>query len=136
MVELDDLHQHLQDNIAAAQNHYQKSVDNKCIPQPDFRIGDKVFIKVEHFRTTHPSKKLFERYLSPYEIITKAGSHSFTLRLPDNMHAVHPVFHVSTLEPAVLNTIPNCEQPPPPPVIIDGELEYEISEILDSKLDK
>ena len=136
VVELDDLHQHLRDNIAAAQKRYQKSADNKRLPQPDFRIGDKVFVKAEHFRTTRPSKKLSERYLGPYEIIAKAGSRSFTLRLPDNMHAVHPVFHVSTLEPSVPNTIPNREQPPPPPVIIDGEPEYEISEILDSKLDK
>jgi hypothetical protein len=51
------------------------------------------------------------------------------------MHAVHPVFHVSMLEPSTLNSIPNHIQPPPP-VIIDEEPEYEISEILDSKLDK
>jgi hypothetical protein len=51
------------------------------------------------------------------------------------MHSVHPVFHVSMLEPAILNTIPNCLQPPPPPIKVDREIEYEISEILDSKLD-
>jgi hypothetical protein len=52
------------------------------------------------------------------------------------MHAVHPVFHVSMLEPSTPNSVPNRIQPPPPPVIIDEEPEYEISEILDSKLDK
>jgi Chromo (CHRromatin Organisation MOdifier) domain len=52
------------------------------------------------------------------------------------MHTVHLVFHVSTPKPATPNTIPNREQPLPPPVIIDGEPEYEISEILNSKLDK
>jgi hypothetical protein len=52
------------------------------------------------------------------------------------MHAVHPVFHVSMLEPSTLNSIPNHIQPPPSLVIIDEEPEYEISEILDSKLDK
>jgi hypothetical protein len=52
------------------------------------------------------------------------------------MRSVHPVFHVSQLEPAFPNTIPNRIQSPPPPVDIDGEPEYEISEILDSKLDR
>ena len=52
------------------------------------------------------------------------------------MRAVHPVFHVSMLEPATPNSIPNRIQSPPPPVEIDGEPEYEISEILDSKVDK
>ena len=32
--------------------------------------------------------------------------------------------------------IPNCVQPLPPPVIIEGEIEYEIEEILDSKVDR
>ena len=36
------------------------------------------------------------------------------------------------LEP---NEIPNCIQPPPPPMEIKGELEYEVMAILDSKFD-
>ena len=40
------------------------------------------------------------------------------------------------LEPAFPNEIPNCVQSPPLPVDIEGELEYEISEIVDSKIDK
>ena len=52
------------------------------------------------------------------------------------MRAVHPVYHVSQLESSTPNTIPNRVQPPPPPVTVDGELEYEISEILDSKIDR
>ena len=52
------------------------------------------------------------------------------------MHAIHPVFHISQLEPAMPNIIPNRTQPPPPPPVkVDSELEYEVSEILDSKVD-
>jgi Chromo (CHRromatin Organisation MOdifier) domain len=40
------------------------------------------------------------------------------------------------LEPSIPNSVPNRIQPFPPPVIIDEEPEYKISEILDSKLDK
>ena len=50
------------------------------------------------------------------------------------MHAIHPVFHVSQLEPEIPNQIPNRVQPAPP-VEIDDELKYEIAEILDSKID-
>jgi Chromo (CHRromatin Organisation MOdifier) domain len=39
-------------------------------------------------------------------------------------------------EPATLNSIPNWVQSPPPPVEIDGETEYEISKILDTKIDR
>ncbi len=55
---------------------------------------------------------------------------------PPQFHAVHPVFHISQLEPAVLNLFPSHTQPPPPPIEIDGKPEYEVSEILDSKIDQ
>ena len=51
------------------------------------------------------------------------------------MRSVHPVFHVSMLEPATSNTFSKRIQLAPAPVIIDGEPEYEISRIVDSKID-
>ena len=93
-------------------------------------------MKAQFFRTMRPSKKLADKFLGPYEVIAQPGTHSFTLRLQDNLCAVHPVFHVSMLEPATLSTIPDRLQPPPPPVFIDGEPESEIAEILDSKVDQ
>ena len=95
-----------------------------------------MFVKAQFFWTTRPSKKLTEKYLGPFEVIARVSSHSYTLQLPDSMCVVHPVFHVSMLKPATPNLIPNRIQLPPPPVKIDGEPKYEISEILDSKVDK
>ena len=51
------------------------------------------------------------------------------------MCSVHPVFHVSMLEPTTSNTFSERIQLAPTPVIIDGEPEYEISQIVDSKID-
>jgi hypothetical protein len=135
-VDLDDLHSVMKTEIAKAQERYQVSADVRRLPAPDFKVGDKVFVKAQFFRTTRPSKKLSEKFLGPYEIIAQAGSHSFTLRLPQSMRAVHPVFHVSMLEPSSENTIPNRIPPPPPSVEIEGEPEYEIERIVDSKIDK
>src|SRR5882724_9613340 len=39
------------------------------------------------------------------------------------------------LEPATPNLSPDHVQPPPPAIIVDNEPEFEISEILDSKID-
>ena len=122
--------------MAHAQEHYQGPADAKQSPVLDFKVGDQIFVKAKYFRSTRPSKKLSEKNLGPYTIIAQAGTHSFTLRLLDSMKSVHPVFHVSQLEPSVPNTIPNRVQSLPPPVEVDGELEFEISEILDSKVDR
>ena len=45
------------------------------------------------------------------------------------------VFHIAMLEPAVLNTIHERVQPPPPSIMVDDEHEFEILEILDTKID-
>jgi len=39
------------------------------------------------------------------------------------------------LEPVTPNPIPDCVQPPPLPITVDDEPKFEISEILDSKID-
>jgi len=80
-------------------------------------------------------KKLSEKYLGPYEIIAQPSLQSFILCLLDTMRAVHSVFHVSMLKPATPNTFQQHSKPPPAPVIIDREPEYEISKIVNSKID-
>lgn len=44
------------------------------------------------------------------------------------------MLHVSLLNPISQNPVPGQVILPPPPVIIDNNLEYEIEEILDTKL--
>ena len=51
------------------------------------------------------------------------------------MHSVHSVFHVSMLEPAISNTFSKRIQLVSTPVIIGGKPKYEISQIVDSKID-
>ncbi|EEB89560.1 hypothetical protein MPER_12325 [Moniliophthora perniciosa FA553] len=75
--------------------------------------------------------------MTSQEALGEASSNAFTLKLPDYLSKVHPVFHVSQLEPFIPSEIHNWTQPPPPPVEINDEGEhYKISEVLDSKLDK
>ena len=69
-IDLDELQSTLKAEISAAQQRYQKSTDAQCSPAPDFKIGNKVFIKAQFFWITQPSKKLSEKYFRPYEIIS------------------------------------------------------------------
>jgi hypothetical protein len=93
-----------------------------------------VYVKAQFFRTTRPTKKLADKFLGPYEIVAQPGTHSFTLWLPQALQAVHSIFHVSMLEPHLPNTIPNRNEEPPAPIEIEGELKFEIAEILNSKV--
>ena len=135
VVNSDELHQELKTTISEAQRHYQGHADACRMPAPDFIVRQQAFIKAKFFYMTWPSKKLSKKFLGPFEILAKAGTHSYTVHLPDTIHGVHPIFHVSMLEPATPNKILNCIQSPPPPVEVQGELEFEISEVLHSKID-
>src|SRR5437660_2817701 len=117
--------------MKAAQNRYQGPAEAKHLPALEIKVGDQVYIKAKYLRTMRPTPKLSEKNFSPFTVIARPGTHSITLRLPDSMHSIHPVFHVSQIEPSIPSTIPNCVQPPPPLVDIEGKLEYEITKILD-----
>ncbi|KXN85536.1 hypothetical protein AN958_11169 [Leucoagaricus sp. SymC.cos] len=52
------------------------------------------------------------------------------------MCAVHPVFHVSMLEPSTPNPFPTCSTSPQAPIVIDGEPEFEIARVVNSKINQ
>ena len=109
-------------------------MDHNRAEAPDLKMGDWVYVKAKYFRTSCPSKKLSEKNLGPFEVIGIPGTHSFTICLPQQFQTVHLVFHISQLEPEKPDPFPLHQQPPPPPMTINGNLEYEVSEIPDSKI--
>jgi len=62
-LDLNSLHQSLQEEMAAAQVQYQGPADAKRTLAPDFKVGDQVFVKAKYFHPTRPSKKLSEKNL-------------------------------------------------------------------------
>jgi len=48
-VNFDELQSILKAEISMAQQHYQKSADMRHSPTPDFKVGDKVFVKAQFF---------------------------------------------------------------------------------------
>ena len=52
--------------------------------------------------------------------------------LPTSMQC-HLVFHVSLLEPTASDPLEVQKRPPPPSVIVDEEVEYEVAESLNTK---
>jgi len=48
-IDLDKLQSILKAEISAAQQYYQKSADARYSPAPNFKVGDKVFVKAQFF---------------------------------------------------------------------------------------
>ena len=48
-IDLDKLQSTLKAEISVAQQHYQKSTNMQHSPTPDFKVGNKVFVKTQFF---------------------------------------------------------------------------------------
>ena len=92
-----------------------------------------VTLSAKNIKTPCPTKKFSERRLGPFRIIQVICKLAMKLQLSKNLSRIHPVFHVSLLEPVKEDHITNQSQPPPPPVKIEQELEWNVERILDSK---
>ncbi|MBW0471280.1 hypothetical protein O181_010995 [Austropuccinia psidii MF-1] len=92
-----------------------------------------VWLSSKNKKSTRPTKKLSERWLGPFPILNKVSTPAYHLKFPSQWKFIHPVFHISLLEPVRTSTIPDWHQEPPPPIIIEDE-GWEVSQILDSKI--
>ena len=126
----------LSSQLVKAQANYKEFYDRKVKDAPEYKIGNLVWLKRTNIATTRPSQKLDYRKLGPFKIIAVVGTGqlAYRLELPHQMR-IHNVFHVSLLEPYKANTIEGRTQPPPPPIEVEnGEAEWEVQDILDSKI--
>jgi hypothetical protein len=58
---------------------------------------------------------------------------AFQLKFPNSMK-IHVMFHVSLLEPYHASTILGRTHEPPPLIVVNGEQEHEVEEILNSRI--
>ena len=78
----------------------QKSYANVRRRPLELEVGDHVFLKVMPKRGVvrfGKRWKLSPRFITPFEIIERAGTVTYRLALPPSMIGVHEVFHVSML---------------------------------------
>lgn len=95
--------------------------------EPTLKEGGKVYLIRRNIKTKRPSDKLDHKKLGPYKIKKVKGPVNYELDLPSNMN-IHPVFHISLLEPAPPGAprAPRVEIEP-----VNPKAEYEVEEILD-----
>jgi len=130
---LGKLHEELRAEMKEAQMAQTEQGNKARHPDPIMEPGDRVWLKRKNIRTTRPLNKLDHKQIRPYTILEKVGSHAYKLDLPASVK-LHPVFHISLLEPtASTEPIPGHHQPPPPPIIIEAQQEWEVEQILDSR---
>jgi hypothetical protein len=100
------------------------------LPTPETR-----YLDASDIRTNRPSQKLSHRRLGPFPIERQVSRNAYRLKLPFPMRHLDPVFNVVKLTPSPADLIVGRHLTLPPPLeVIDGEEEYLVEKILDSKM--
>ncbi|QRW24723.1 hypothetical protein RhiXN_11635 [Rhizoctonia solani] len=101
---------------------------------PEYAIGKKVWLDGKNVELRTNSNKLDPKRLGPFEVLEKISSHAYRLKLPETLK-IHDIFYVGLLSKVYKSPsqpFPEC----PPPETIEGEEEYEVEQIIDSKRQK
>jgi hypothetical protein len=130
-----EIHKDMKARLVEAQERHKRNVDKSRKQNPNISVGDKVWLLRRNLKTHRPSNKLDYRHLGPFCVSKQVNEVAYRLDLPSSMK-IHPVFHVSLLEPYKESTIPGRLPAPPPPIEINGEKEFEVSKIIDSRINR
>jgi hypothetical protein len=96
-----------------------------------FKVGDMVWLTAKDIKIHQKMPKLGLQQLGPYKVLKWIGDLDYRLELPSYLN-LNPVFHVSHLSPWHDNSL--HKPPPPEPVVIQGEEEYKVDSIIDSRV--
>ncbi|EDN05113.1 predicted protein [Histoplasma mississippiense (nom. inval.)] len=105
--------------------------------QPIIRVGDFAFLnlarKNEKGYVVRGSSKLSPLRIGPFKVVEKISDVAFRLQLPPKWR-MHPVISVIHLEKTLLRPA-NLEHPPPEPVMVDGQPQFEIEKIIGRRME-
>ena len=97
-----------------------------------YKIGDLVWLEGRNLRIDRPSTKLAPKRYGPFKIGKVLSPITYQLELPPQWK-IHDVFHADLLTPYQETELHGPNFTRPPPDLIDGEEEYEVEEIVQSR---
>jgi hypothetical protein len=100
-----------------------------------YKEGDLVWLDGKNLHMSHPTQKLAPKRYGPFKVINVINPVSFWLELPLQwkQKKVHPIFNASLLSPYKEMEEHGVNFPEPPPDLVEGEEEYEVEQVLDSR---
>jgi len=135
--------QEIRETIKQAQERHPIWHDQKRQPAPEYvtledvsqgraNKADKVMLNSKNLRTKRPMEKLDHKMLGPFVVKRKVGSRAYEVELPERWD-IHPVFHVSLLEPYREDPLGRPQKVIQTPDIVDNEPSYVVAEVVNSR---
>lgn len=119
--------------MASAQQRQEETHNKSRDPAVRYQPGDKVWLDVRNIPVDPARKKKLSELHQQYTVLAAVGRNAYRLDIPGE---TYDVFNTSLLRPVAKDPLPSQIQDDvqPVPLIVDGEQEYEIEEILDVRV--
>src|SRR6266702_437648 len=118
-------------NLEKAQGSMEQQA-NKHRQEPNFTVGDMVWVTTKNWKTERPSRKLNYQMAGPYKVLKKIGNF-YKVELPNSIK-IYLVFSPDKLWKAAMDPLPRQRNEPPLPIQVNNNNKWEIEEILACKL--
>lgn len=129
-----DLNSILKQELTKARATYEEFSNRHRDHAPILRPGDQVYVDTRNMFSQRPHKKLDVKNEGPFSIVRRIGTTAYEVAIPDDW-GHHNVFHSNLLRLAPTDPLPGQIPPVPLPIVDeDGEPQYEVDEILDSRV--
>jgi len=95
---MQDIHQQAKETLENTRESMKKYYDRKATRKPSITVGGLVMFNAKNMHTKRPSQKLSPKLYGLFKVLERKDSKAYKLEISP-WWKVHPVFHVSLLEP-------------------------------------
>ena len=128
-----EIHEHLRVEMRKSQAVRKEGANRTQIPSPNIQEGSQVWLDARHVQTTRHTRRLNWKRLGPFREVRRISAYAYELKLPASIR-IHRVQLVSLLDLVVDDPLEGERINPPPPVEVDGQEEYQVSSVVDSRV--
>jgi len=130
---MQQVHEHLRVELRQSQALQEEGANRGRIPALNIQVGSRVWFEARNIRTVRPSRKLDWKCPGPFCVSRQISPYAYELELPASIR-IHRVQPVSLLDPVASDLLEGQVVSPPPPVEVDGEEQYQVSSVDDSRV--
>jgi len=134
MEKMKEIQEEAKATLKKAQKDMRKYADRKRSDVDKYKVGDLVMLSTKDLKyqmVRRRTEKLTERFVRPYKVKKVVSSNAVELKLPSTVK-IHPVVNISRIQ-RYIGQVERQKKEQPAPVIIEGEEEWEIEQILNKR---
>jgi hypothetical protein len=85
--------------LVKAKDEFKLYYDRRCVPVPEIKVSDRVWVDASDIKTMCPSPKFSDKRLGPFKVVQVVGKGAYKLELPPHYSQLHPVKGFASVRP-------------------------------------